>query len=981
MVIFLPDSYGQQCPNLNFGMASFTNWDCYAGSCGSGIVINPSPPMGGRHTIINMAQEMQAGTEYDEICTSIPKVPSGFAYSCRVGNSAIGAEMEAIEYTMTVDSLNSLLILYFAWVMEDPAHTPSAQPQFTMTVKDSLGNPLNVPCSYINFVASPDLLGLACTGSVLARNWTTAGYSLLPLVGQKIKIYFETRDCTQSGHYGYAYIVGECRAMRIEVQFCAGQTAARLRAPEGFSYYKWTRSGVPGWTYEGNGRTYQSYTCVDPGYDEEFACELTSELGAACSAKVQAVIKKTSIFADFKYGIMNASGEVEFDDRSGAPVPLNWYDTCNRTVTFVDLSTVVNSTKESITWEIKGINATSHDSLFTYTFPDVDVPTDYTVRLTVEAENGCIDTSSGYPEYHIIIYPSPKIKIEGPTQLCAGNTDTLRVIALRSSYINHEWSWRDTNGILQTSSGDTFLVINGLGTYILASEDINGCIARDTHVVTSLKPTLENTDITHVDCFGNATGAFRHGAITGGQVPYQIAYWQFPGEATTRPCNVSGGSFLNLIAGTYIFAAIDALGCPISGEIVITEPSLLEISGEQEATSCGNDNGKLKLTAIGGTPPYRYEIKKESNGQVVASSDTASNLSSERYKIKVTDDNGCVTEDTISVTALPIPYIEVASNIWEICESSNGSIRVSPVNGRNPVKFVWTPGREGDTTNSIGKLKAGEYHVKMTDAHACVADTTIIVESYPIPTVSIVKTPETCNRVDGSIHLTVTSLYPHTIKYVWEGRADTSEILTGLKAGTYKVHIADTLCSLEQTIEIGHIPGPEAGFEANSYNVASNRIFALTDVSKGTVNNWEWDMGDAKSQTGKIVYYTYDKSGDYRVFLTVTDTNACQDTISKIIHVYEELNVFVPNMFTPNGDNINNEWGPVMSEYLKEGYELSIFDRWGQRIFYTTDTDTKWNGTIKGKAAASNTTYSYRILVRDFTGQEHEFVGQITLIR
>jgi gliding motility-associated-like protein len=139
-------------------------------------------------------------------------------------------------------------------------------------------------------------------------------------------------------------------------------------------------------------------------------------------------------------------------------------------------------------------------------------------------------------------------------------------------------------------------------------------------------------------------------------------------------------------------------------------------------------------------------------------------------------------------------------------------------------------------------------------------------------------------------------------------------------------------------------------------------------------------MGE-ETQTGKIVYYTYGKSGDYNVFLEVTDENGCIDTISKVIHVYEELNVFVPNMFTPNGDDKNNTWKPVMSEYSKEGYQLSVFDRWGQRIFHTTNPEEAWDGTVNGKYAASNTVYSYRIIVRDFTGQEYEFVGHVTLIR
>jgi gliding motility-associated-like protein len=188
---------------------------------------------------------------------------------------------------------------------------------------------------------------------------------------------------------------------------------------------------------------------------------------------------------------------------------------------------------------------------------------------------------------------------------------------------------------------------------------------------------------------------------------------------------------------------------------------------------------------------------------------------------------------------------------------------------------------------------------------------------------------------------------------------------------------------LDTTIVIDHILGPVANFEANSYNVASNTIFTLTDVSDARglpIRVWNWDMGDDNTQTGRIVYYTYPKTGDYRVLLEVIDENLCTDTISKVIHIYEELNVFIPNMFTPNDDGLNDTWKPIMSEYIKEGYQLSVFDRWGQRIFHTTDVDATWDGTVKGKKVAPNTTYSYRLIVRDFTGQEYEFVGHVSVI-
>jgi gliding motility-associated-like protein len=328
----------------------------------------------------------------------------------------------------------------------------------------------------------------------------------------------------------------------------------------------------------------------------------------------------------------------------------------------------------------------------------------------------------------------------------------------------------------------------------------------------------------------------------------------------------------------------------------------------------------------------------------------------------------------------------------ESCEQENGMIRIATRYAVPDVSFTWSSTIwTEDTTTDIGwfsNLKGDEeYKISIKDGNGCTADTTLYVPSYPPIYAEVEKTPETCGRKDGSITLTPSEIppiqgeTPNVVEYKWEGLADTIAELTGLSAGTYKVKINDAFCNWSTTIVVEHIPGPIANFESNSHNVASNTIFTLTDISQGTVRTWDWDMGNGSTQTGRIVYYAYDKSGDYLIFLEVIDEKGCIDTISKVIHIYEELNVFIPNMFTPNGDGINDTWKPKISEFSKEGYQMSIFDRWGQRIFHTTNVDDTWDGTVNGKLVAPNTIYSYRIIVRDFTGQEYEFIGHVTVLQ
>ncbi|MBO4581931.1 MAG: T9SS type A sorting domain-containing protein [Bacteroidales bacterium] len=277
-----------QCPNLDLSYGNLTNWQCYVGSCSSGNYYKtPSPPTQGRHTVLEITSLMLSNSLYDENCNAIKKIPDGYSYSLKLGNDQSGAETEAVSYRMTVDSSNSLLILAFAYVMRG-THVSADMPRFTMNIYDTNWNILNVPCCNNNFVTAQGLSELACSDSIVARNWTTIGFSLESLIGQTIIIFFETRDCTQGGHYGYAYLACACQPMSISFTYNANSDVARLRAPDGFNTCQWKRSSQPNWSV-----STQQINIKSPLDGEEFTCTLTSALG--CSHTLKTVIEKPSI--------------------------------------------------------------------------------------------------------------------------------------------------------------------------------------------------------------------------------------------------------------------------------------------------------------------------------------------------------------------------------------------------------------------------------------------------------------------------------------------------------------------------------------------------------------------------------------------------------------------------------------------------------------------------------------------------------------
>lgn len=114
----------------------------------------------------------------------------------------------------------------------------------------------------------------------------------------------------------------------------------------------------------------------------------------------------------------------------------------------------------------------------------------------------------------------------------------------------------------------------------------------------------------------------------------------------------------------------------------------------------------------------------------------------------------------------------------------------------------------------------------------------------------------------------------------------------------------------------------------------------------------------------------------------ITDSNGCSITREKIIYVFElvcgEPNIFIPNAFTPNKDG-NNDILFVRGRNISEMHFV-VFNRWGEKVFETTDQKTGWDGTFKGKDV-DPAVFVYHLTVKCGDGQEYFKKGNVTVIR
>ena len=93
--------------------------------------------------------------------------------------------------------------------------------------------------------------------------------------------------------------------------------------------------------------------------------------------------------------------------------------------------------------------------------------------------------------------------------------------------------------------------------------------------------------------------------------------------------------------------------------------------------------------------------------------------------------------------------------------------------------------------------------------------------------------------------------------------------------------------------------------------------------------------------------------------------------------------IHVPNTFTPNGDDLNEVFRPILIGVEPDDYELNIFDRWGALVFGTRDPEAGWNGSAPSDGAiVQDGVYAWRIRARDaFTAERKEFLGHVTLLK
>lgn len=366
------------------------------------------------------------------------------------------------------------------------------------------------------------------------------------------------------------------------------------------------------------------------------------------------------------------------------------------------------------------------------------------------------------------------------------------------------------------------------------------------------------------------------------------------------------------------------------------------VSAGSDVTICSYETATLQAT------PGGWDNASWSNGGV---GETLTVGNAGTYTVTVTE-GGCSSSDNVVVSVNQMPILDLG-NTRNLCEGSTETITSGP----SGVSGTWSAGGFG---SSIEVTQPGVYTFIYQNNNCSVRDSVEVIY-YDAPQFDLGPNRTTCP--DEPVVLAV----PYT--GVWS-TGFTGGSLNITSSGTYSVSVANGPCLVSDEITITILPAPIANLKAEyTYCKGQQRtLSAYNPVNEG----YMWSTG---ADSASIVVK---EPGSY----SVTTYNVCGTAESSTIVVEEDCtySIYVPSSFTPNNDGFNDYWKPVVYNLVE--YEVSIFNRWGERIWFTTDTEAAWTGEVKeGDYYTPDGLYFFVVRFKTDRQEAGEERGSIFVIR
>ncbi|MDZ7879061.1 MAG: gliding motility-associated C-terminal domain-containing protein [Saprospiraceae bacterium] len=614
--------------------------------------------------------------------------------------------------------------------------------------------------------------------------------------------------------------------------------------------------------------------------------------------------------------------------------------------------------------------------------------------VTVTADNGCVrtDTAKITAPARIKVDTARTVKFDPP---CPRQATGRAIVIVQGGTAPYSYNW--SGGA--TQSGAVFASL-GAGSYRFTITDSNGC-SPDSITITLIDPPsvqVTFTDIEGTSCYGTCDGKAKASARGGSANTGLYSYNWSSGEITN---NAASSKATQLCGGWQFVTVSDAVCVYPPDSVFIQRPdSFSFITPPIVSPSCkGDRDGSAEIRPRGGTLPYSYLW---SNG---STRNTIVNVAAGRYTVTVTDAQFCPFTLVVTIDepdSLKIDTVPLLSQNVSCYGLADGFIKLRRTGGNGATaqtNYEWIPAVS--QSDSAKGLKSGAYTIIGTDGKGCRNSITISL-TQPDP-IFFYMPPLTQPRCNGELTtLRIDTAFGSTYQYPFSVSVDNGPqypigYFIPVFAGRHEINIIEQVsgCTLDTAVTISEPPPLSLRFDTlGIQNQIAKILVGLGDsvrinpliTSALPIDSVVWTPRTYLSFRSDPLRPFTRPLDDITYKLTIVDVNGCSTSEQLFVELDRNRNIFIPNIFSPNGDDRNDYFGVFNGVGVKMINFVRIFDRWGEMMFTknkilpNTDITEGWDGTFKGKVV-ENGVYIYIIEVEFEDGQKLVYRGDISVAR
>lgn len=875
----------------------------------------------GRHTIIS-----QQGTD-PNTCNQLSVIPPGHSKSIKLGNPSVGAQAEKIVYSINVTPQSDLFVYKYAVILENPGHVPAQQPKFQAKILNALGLPVGGGCgTYTVYGGQPGQNFQSCAGKTWLP-WTTVGVDLSPYMGQNIQIEFTTWDCAQGAHFGYAYLAAECMAMAINVNYCGGNQPLVLTAPSGFQSYVWHPGNLTG----------QQVSIANPNVNQVYTCSMTTFSNqGSCTVELNVQATPTLVQSGFTYAV----------GCENAVIPLH----SNATVSSSNPNITLSNTWQTMTGNIISQNNSQASVQF-------NGPGNHQIMMISQSSNGCVDTSIQTVSVLATPHMAPVFSVP-----CIHQQTNFSLSSI-SGVQGAVWDFGD--GSPNASGLNVQHAYSTPGTYAVTLIEVgtNGCSDTLTSPLTiNPLPPINAGNDTSI-CPNNSVVM-----IASGGVSYQ---WEH-GLSQQQAYQPLMNEWLTVV-GT------DSLNCLASDSLYLSIFTVDTVQAMPNIAFCFGDSVALQANAASGL----WWENGLQPGQWVSP-----NVGNTVYVVHGADQNGCTSTDTLILTVFALPILN-AGNDTVVCSGNSAYLHATGASS-----YQWSNLSANNSQLTINQNL--DLLVIGTDNNGCQQSDSLHIGIDSIPHLSFdILSSSGCAPLE--VQLISQATGNTFIDYTWNfsngaiANGDSS-ILWFNQVGCYDAQFTvmtslGCTYSMSQAHAVCTYPVPVAGFNPPGQSLSTVYNGGTFSNQSQGANSYVWDFGYGgllSNEENPYHEFPVAEGGNYLISLIATNAYGCSDTAFQEIVITDELAYYIPNAFTPDGDQFNNVWKPVFSDVNDpQNYRAIIYNRWGQIIWESYNPQVGWDGTYGSQGIpVQDDVYIYEVTFGfKSTAKKERITGHISVLR